>query len=69
LNGAALGAGCADLGFGASTAFISASVDFELGIKPVMTPTPTALNMITETAAITTIGLVLLASDMSPSLS
>ena len=34
-----------------------ASFENELGMTPVMTPTPTALNMMSDTAAIATIGL------------
>jgi len=40
-------------------------VDRELGMTPVITPMPTPLKMITATAAMATMGLVLLcASDM-----
>jgi hypothetical protein len=52
-----------DFGAAASKAD-SLLLENELGISPVMTPTPTMLNRITETAASTNSGLVFFVSCM-----
>jgi hypothetical protein len=61
--GAAGAAAAAGAGFVASAR--CSTFENELGMSPVITPTPTALNTMTEPAAMATIGLTLLGvSDM-----